>query len=83
MQQRWLSRPKTIRLLWQGFIVVLLLTVLAELRVAHDAHFAVEHWFGFNAAYGFLACAALILIAKAIGLALKRPDSYYDDHDRD
>ncbi len=83
MQQRWLTRPKTIRLLWQGFTVVLALTVLAELRVAHDAHFAVENWFGFNAAYGFLACAALILIAKAIGLALKRPDSYYDDHDRD
>ena len=78
---QWLTRPKTIRLLWQGFIAVLVLVVLAELRIAHDAHFAVESWFGFNAVYGFLACAALIVIAKAIGLVLKRPDSYYDERD--
>jgi hypothetical protein len=77
-QPHRLSRPSTIRRLWQGFAVVLVLTVLAELRAAHETHFEVERWFGFNAAYGFLACAALILIAKAIGLLLKRPDTYYD-----
>ena len=70
---QWLTRPKTIRLLWQGFIAVLVLVVLAELRIAPDAHFAVESC--------FLACAALIVIAKAIGLVLKRPDSYYDERD--
>lgn len=43
------------------------------------AHFEIEQLFGFYAVYGFLACAALILIAKAVGLVLKRPDSYYDD----
>lgn len=81
MQNRlpWLSRPETIRRLWQGFAVVLALTVLAELRVSHEGHFAVERLFGFNAAYGFLACAVLILIAKAIGIVLKRPEAYYDD----
>lgn len=83
MQTRspWLSRPETIRRLWQAFAVVLTLTVLAELRVSHEGHFAVERLFGFNAAYGFLACAALILLAKAIGLALKRPEAYYDEPD--
>ncbi len=67
------------RRLWAGFLVVLALTVLAELVVAHQAHFAVERLFGWNAWYGFLACAALILVAKAIGVFLKRPDDYYDD----
>lgn len=43
------------------------------------AHFPIEELFGFYAVYGLLACAALILIAKAIGLVLKRPETYYDD----
>jgi hypothetical protein len=69
----------SVRRLWQAFIAVLALSMLAELAVEAHAHFAVEHLFGFHAAYGFLACAALVLIAKAIGLVLKRPERYYDD----
>jgi hypothetical protein len=65
--------------MWKTFIVVLALTVLAGLFVRTDAHFEAERIFGIHALYGFLACAALILVAKAIGLVLKRPDSYYDD----
>ncbi len=61
------------------FLVVLLATMLAELLVARDGHFAVERIFGWNALYGFLACAALILGAKGLGAFLKRPDDYYDD----
>jgi hypothetical protein len=43
------------------------------------AHFEIEQVFGFYAVYGFVACAALIFLAKAIGWLLKRPDRYYDD----
>jgi hypothetical protein len=79
MNDHWLVRPRTIRRLWQAFIAVLALTVLAELAIEGHPHFAVERLFGFNALYGFLACAALILVAKGIGLVMKRPDTYYDD----
>ena len=65
--------------MWKTFIVVLALTVLAGFFVETHAHFEVERLFGSYALYGFLACAALILVARAIGLILKRPDSYYDD----
>lgn len=82
MQSDWLSRPETIRRLWRAFAVVLTLTVLAELRVPHEGHFWVDSLFAFNAVYGFLACAGMILVAKALGVWLKRADSYYDDHDR-
>ena len=68
-----------IRRLWQVFIAMLALAVLAELFVSHEAHFAVERVFGAHAIYGFAACAALILIARALGLLLKRPDDYYRD----
>ncbi|MGH8667679.1 MAG: hypothetical protein ACREUN_06670 [Burkholderiales bacterium] len=43
------------------------------------AHFEIEQIFGFYAVYGFLACAALIVVAKVVGVLLKRPDSYYDE----
>lgn len=79
MSDHWLVRPSTIRLLWAGFIAVLALVVAAELVVAHDAHFSVERIFGFGAWFGFLACAALILVAKAIAVFLKRPDTYYQE----
>jgi hypothetical protein len=64
------------------FAVILALSLLAGLAIEPHPHFAIEGLFGFNALYGFLACAALILIAKAIGLALKRPETYYDDEPR-
>jgi sterol desaturase/sphingolipid hydroxylase (fatty acid hydroxylase superfamily) len=85
MSDHWLVRPTTIRRLWIVFLGVLALTVLADFFVTPAAHFAIEATFGFNAWYGFLSCAAMILFAKGIvGFVLKRPDDYYDDrHDDD
>lgn len=65
--------------MWRTFIAILLLSVLAQLGVDAHPHFEMERLFGAYAIYGFVACAALILIARAIGLFLKRPDSYYRD----
>ena len=79
----WLVRPATIRLLWMVFIAILALTVAAEFWVASDPHFDVERIFAFNALYGFLVCAAMILAAKALGVLLKRRDTYYEDRSTD
>lgn len=73
----WLDRPENVKKLWRGFLAVLALTVLAEPFVHLHPHFAVESLFGFHAWYGFAACAAMIVGAKALGFALKRPDTYY------
>ena len=79
MEQHWLTRRSTIRKLWVAFIVVLAATVAAELFVSHEAHFGIDATFAFHAWYGFAACAVLILVAKLLGLVLKRPDTYYDE----
>jgi hypothetical protein len=79
MQDHWLVRPASIRLLWRVFIAVLVLTVLAEFLVAHHPHFRVESVAGFGAWYGFLACAGMIVFAKALAVFLKRPDTYYEE----
>jgi hypothetical protein len=77
MDDHWLVRPGTIRILWIVFIAVLALTVLAGAVVTREPHFAIEALFAFDAWYGFGACAALIFGAKAIGVLLKRRDDYY------
>jgi hypothetical protein len=74
----WLTRPATIRLLWVGFILVLIVLVALDLVVAHHPHFGIDGTFGFGAWFGFLSCVALVGFAKALGALLKRPDTYYD-----
>ena len=73
----WLSRPGTIRVLWAVFIVVLAVTVVAELLVHLHPRFRLEGWFGFHAAWGFLSCVAMVLVANLLGFFLRRPEDYY------
>lgn len=75
----WLVRRRTITLLWIAFLVVLAITVAAETVADRHGYFGLDGTLGFNAWFGFTACVALILIAKLLGVFLKRPDSYYDD----
>lgn len=79
--RHWLDEPRNVRRLWRGFLGVLALTVLVELGVALHPHFDVESLFGFHAWFGLAACAAMIVVAKGLALWLKRPDTYYDEHD--
>lgn len=78
MKQHWLRRPETIRRLWVLFIVVLAATVGAEFAIKRHALFGVDSVFGFNAWYGFAACAAMIVFSKLLGYVFKRRDTYYD-----
>ena len=77
--QNWLVRPTTIKLLWRVFIAILALTVLAQLVIKEKGYFGVNHWFGFVAAFGFLSCVAMVLLAKVLGFVLKRDENYYND----
>ncbi|HEX2541044.1 MAG TPA: hypothetical protein VHM00_08170 [Caldimonas sp.] len=80
-KKHWLDDPHNVKLLWRVFLAVLAATVLAEFAVRMHPHFAIESVFAFNAWFGFLACAAMIALAKAVGLLLKRPDTHYEPHD--
>lgn len=76
-QKHWLDEPQNVKRLWRGFLVLLAVTVAAEFFITMHPHFDIDALPVFHAAFGFLACAAMIGIAKAIGVLLKRPDSYY------
>ncbi|MPZ55430.1 MAG: hypothetical protein GEU91_02820 [Rhizobiales bacterium] len=77
MDDHWLTRDTTVRRLWIAFVVILAVLVLLDVT-RHEAHFTLEAIFGFGAWFGFLSCVALIVFAKALGVFLKRPDTYYD-----
>ncbi len=73
----WLARPSSIRLIWKVSIVVLALTVLAQLIFKVKAYFGIDGWFGFGAVFGFLSCLIMVLVAKLLGFVLKRDEDYY------
>jgi hypothetical protein len=78
MTPDWLEQPSTIRALWIAFAAILATTVAAEFVWHAHGFFVVDGIFAFNAWYGFAACVALIVLAKLLGMLIKRPDDYYD-----
>jgi len=75
----WLVRPSSIKLMWRIFIAILSLTVMAQFLVPIKGYFGIDGWLGFGAIYGFLACLAMVLLAKILGFLLKRQENYYKD----
>ena len=75
----WLTRPESIRRIWIVFSAVLALLVLAQFVIKVKGYFGLDNWFGFAAGFGFLSCAAMVLVAKLLGAFLKRPENYYDE----
>ena len=76
------DNPKNVKRLRLGFYVALVLVLAAEFVVnmhpeGHYA-FAVEHYFGFYAVYGFISYVVLIFVAKLIRKIVMRKEDYYD-----
>jgi hypothetical protein len=49
-----------------------------DVFVPKHGPFAIEHVYGFYGIFGFIACVALVLIAKQLRRVLMRPEDYYD-----
>ena len=75
----WLVRPRTIRWFWIGGSLLLALTVALQLVIKIKGYFGIDEWFGFAAVFGFLCCAAMVLLSKGLGRFIKRDEHYYKD----
>jgi hypothetical protein len=73
----WLVRPATIHLLWRSLWIVLALTVAAQFVIKVKGYFGIDAWYGFGAAFGFLSCVLMVVVARGLGLLLKRDQDYY------
>lgn len=81
--ETWLDNPRNVKKLWRGFLLLLILTVLVPWGVDLHPHFSLEALPAFYAAFGFISCLLMILLAKLLALVLKRPDDYYTRKDGD
>ena len=76
--KHWLVRRRSIRVLWIVFVAVLAVVTVGDVFIYGHPTFGLDGTFAFYAWYGFLTCVVMILVAKAMGVLLKRKDSYYD-----
>lgn len=74
----WLDHPKNVDRLVHAFYAVCGVLIAIDVFVPKHGPFATEHWFGFYGWFGFIACVALVLIAKQMRRVLMRPEDYYD-----
>ncbi|PHS75400.1 MAG: hypothetical protein COB59_11585 [Rhodospirillaceae bacterium] len=76
----WLVRPKTIKGLWIGGILLLALVTGLGTTVHPHTKFGIEGTVTFYSWYGFVTCIGMVLFAKFIvGKTLGRKDTYYDN----
>jgi hypothetical protein len=74
----WLDDPHNVDRLVYGFYVVCVVLLAIDVFVPKHGPFAIEHVFGFYGVFGFVACVALVLLAKQLRRALMRSEDYYD-----
>jgi hypothetical protein len=74
----WLDRKENVTKLYLGMWVVGIVLLVVDLVVHRHEDVWFAGWFGFYAVYGFLACVALVLTAKALRRVLMRDEDYYE-----
>ena len=77
---RWIEKPGMLTRMWKIFVGVLVVLVAVDvLFVTHEHTYLIfETLPGFSAVYGFVACTALVVIAKVLRKLCKRDMKYYD-----
>lgn len=75
----WLDDPRNVNKLVYTLYSICALLFVADLLYEKHGHFTFEEWLGFYGWFGFLSYVALIHIAKALRLIVKRDEGYYDD----
>jgi hypothetical protein len=72
------DNPKNVKRLLAFFYISLVVLIGVEFLIHKHADFPWENAPAFYAVYGFVSCVALIFIAKAMRLFLKRREDYYE-----
>ena len=77
---QWIEQPGMWKRMWNVFVGALVVLVAIDvLFVSHaHPHLVFETIAGFSAVYGFVACTALVLIAKVLRKVCKRDMNYYE-----
>jgi hypothetical protein len=78
-RQHLFDKPENVRRLLRILYLLCGLLLAADFMLHRHVEHPWERLWGFYALYGFVACVALVLIAKQLRKVLMRPEHYYDD----
>ena len=78
-ERTWIDNPKNVDFIVYALYAICAALVIVDIWVPKHGPFAVEHWFGFYAFYGFIACVGLVVAAKGLRTILMRSEDYYDE----
>ncbi len=82
--KHWLYQAQNRPKLWAILAIILLLTLLPEFFIHKHHNFEeqgihIDGSWGFYAWFAFISCALMVVLAKFLGIFLKRKEHYYDD----
>lgn len=73
------DKPQNVKRFLTGFYIFLILLIAVDLFIPKHPDFSWEAYPSFYAAYGFVACVGLVLLAKYVLRTLvERGEDYYD-----
>ena len=72
------DHPGRIKAIVYGVYITSALLFFADLAYHKHAYTPFEGWFGLHAWFGFIACVALVLAAKAMRRMVMRREDYYE-----
>lgn len=75
----WFDKPENLRLFLRLFFASLVVLLIGDFFIHKHAEFPFEGTTDFFAAYGFISCVLLVLVAKVLRLFLMKREDYYDD----
>ena len=73
------DKPANVRRALALLYAACALLLLADFVLHRHVEHPLESLPGFYAAYGFLGCVSLVLVATELRRLVKRPEDYYDD----
>lgn len=81
MQEKhgWFDKKENLLLFLRIFYVSLGLLVIADFFVEKHPYFGFDGAPSFSAAYGFISCVLLVLVARVLRTFLMKDESHYDD----
>ena len=77
-KEGWFDKPGNFKLFLRLFFVSLAVLLIVDFFVPKHAAFPWEETPCFFAAYGYISCVLLVLVARVLRRFIKRDEDYYD-----
>ena len=75
----WFDKKENLNLFLKIFYGSLVVLLILDLFVEKHPYFGFDGAPSFSAAYGFIACVLLVLVAKVLRMFLMKDEEYYND----